>query len=292
MNRLILLLGLSVLATTVYSAPELYRKHPAPKFNLNILTDALKNPNLVNNIVKGVDQLKEAIDNNLDSNSVTPGMKLDDLIGSAPEINLGGNMTIPAEQVDFLLGLLQVNLEYLLNSTNLLGSATQGILLDLVPQLLQAKNETEVLALLNPLILTGIGMFFQDPYILFHPTPYLEATRRFLQMFFASPDAPEFLKDPAMQMYILGYVEELFALNDINVAAMQLGMDVFMYLNAATSQELKPLVGQYLPELYALIENETDLAIIFEIVTSYVVTQGLELYQIFMNLLNPILMKK
>lgn len=65
-----------------------------------------------------------------------------------------------------------------------------------------------------------------------------------------------------------------------------------MYLNAATSQELKPLVGQYLPELYALIENETDLAIIFEIVTSYVVTQGLELYQIFMNLLNPILMKK
>jgi hypothetical protein len=58
----------------------------------------------------------------------------------------------------------------------------------------------------------------------------------------------------------------------------------FMYLNAATGQEVKPLIQMYLPELYSLIENETDVSIIYNVAYSYLVTQVVSIYNMVMEL--------
>jgi hypothetical protein len=57
-----------------------------------------------------------------------------------------------------------------------------------------------------------------------------------------------------------------------------------MYLNAATGQEVKPLIQMYLPDLYSLIENETDVSVIYNVAYSYLVTQVVTIYNMVMEL--------
>ena len=50
------------------------------------------------------------------------------------------------------------------------------------------------------------------------------------------------------------------------------------YLQIALAQQIKPLIQQNIPDLYLLIENESDITSVLNIVYSYVVTNAVTLY--------------
>lgn len=58
---------------------------------------------------------------------------------------------------------------------------------------------------------------------------------------------------------------------------------------AATTQELKPYIAQYLPELYNLIQNENDFTNIIMISYQYAITNSVQLYSLLMGIIMPII---
>jgi hypothetical protein len=211
MNKsLFLIFALSAtLATSVQSSND-------AKKRLSILTNVLTNPNLQNNINNGLNAINSFV-NNLASTTVVPRIE-------PPSSLMQRNMSQQVD-MDLLIEWATINIQFVLNKTDL-DATTKGVLLSIIPKLLNAKTQEEIQAILDPVLLTGIGFFFQDPYIIFNKHPYLEATKRILKMFFASPDAPDFLKDPAQQAMILAYVDKLFATNDPSTALAMLSMDL------------------------------------------------------------------
>lgn len=300
-KTLIFVVAVSVLAESIQSTSDVvpsFRKSRfiAPKvraarqFNLNSLTNnintglssltnALSNGDLQNNINTGVNTLGKINDalNNLKIE--VPQLDANSLVKATNPLDI----TLSPSDLKLLTDLVNLNVQFLVARAGL-DATTTNLLLEVVPQLLSATTQAELQAILDPLILTGLGIFFQDPYIIFSQHPYLEATKRVLNMFFASPEAPEFLKDPLVQAMVLEYVDKYFATNDPLSAITLAAMDVFMYANVASGQEIKPLVQMYLPELYVLIENETDLEVMFNIVYSYAVTQAVVVYNMVLNL--------
>lgn len=58
---------------------------------------------------------------------------------------------------------------------------------------------------------------------------------------------------------------------------------------AATTQELKPYIAQYLPELYNLVQNENDFTTIMTISYQYAITNSVQLYSLLMGIIMPII---
>lgn len=58
---------------------------------------------------------------------------------------------------------------------------------------------------------------------------------------------------------------------------------------ASTTQELKPYIAQYLPELYNLIQNENDFTNIIMISYQYAITNSVQLYSLLMGIIMPII---
>lgn len=58
---------------------------------------------------------------------------------------------------------------------------------------------------------------------------------------------------------------------------------------AATTQELKPYIAQYLPELYNLIKNENDFTTIVTISYQYAITNSVQLYSLVMGIVMPLI---
>lgn len=156
-------------------------------------------------------------------------------------------------------------------------------MIGLLPDLLDANSEEEILQIIRPFLLFGIGTYFNDAYIVFAEEPFLEATKRFLQQYFDSPEAPVFLKNDALlQANILAYVDQVYTSDNVTEAMMQIGNDLSTYFDAATSQQFKDVIQQYVPTLYPLIQNEPTLSNQLTIVYTYVVSQAVELYSSFM----------
>ena len=209
MNKsLLLIIALSAtLATSVQSTSDL-------KKSFSLLTNALANPNLQKNINNGVNALNDVV-KNLKSLEQVPQMEVTSL--------LQRNMSQPDMQL--MIEWATLNIQFFVNKTDL-DTGTKKVIMSMILQLLNAKTLEEVQAIIDPVLLTGLGIFFQDPYIIFNAHPYREAAKRILNMFFASPEAPDFLKDPAQQAMVLQYVDKLFATNDLSAAFGMISMDL------------------------------------------------------------------
>ncbi len=197
MNKslLVIIALLAAFSTTVQSASD-------GKKSISLL-NAL---NLPNNFENGLDAIKNLINNYEGTES-----------SAVPQVS--------DENFQLFAEWLALNIKFVVNKSDL-DDATKKVILDIVPKILKAKSLEEIQVILEPVILTGLGLFFQDPFIIFSPRPYFEATKRILQQFFDSPEAPEFLKDPAQQQVIIEYVDKLFATNDPSSALAILGMDL------------------------------------------------------------------
>ena len=85
-----------------------------------------------------------------------------------------------------------------------------------MPLVLNSKTAAEAFGHIEPLVLTGLGVFFQDVSIVFDQYPYVAAGKKFVELYFASPEAPEFLKDPATQAMVLAYIDTAFRQENLN----------------------------------------------------------------------------
>lgn len=283
MNKsLFFLIAVSVFTVTVESRSLDGAK---PRLNFNNLNTLLKDPNFQNHISNGIDllaDLSQTLKNDVPK-VVMPKvempkiemLKLDAENVEMPTLNLLSNMS----DADFkdLIGLLQVNIEFFINKANI-SSVVKDQLITVLPLVLNSKTAAEAFGHIEPLVLTGLGVFFQDVSIVFDQYPYVAAGKKFVELYFASPEAPEFLKDPATQAMVLAYIDTAFRQENLNDVINKIYGDVNAYLQIALAQQIKPLIQQNIPDLYLLIENESDITSVLNIVYSYVVTNAVTLY--------------
>lgn len=283
MNKsLFFLIAVSVFTVTVESRSLDGAK---PRLNFNNLNTLLKDPNFQNHISNGIDllaDLSQTLKNDVPK-VVMPKVempkiempKLDAENVEMPTLNLLSNMS----DADFqdLIGLLQVNIEFFINKANI-SSVVKDQLITVLPLVLNSKTAAEAFGHIEPLVLTGLGVFFQDVSIVFDQYPYVAAGKKFVELYFASPEAPEFLKDPATQAMVLAYIDTAFRQENLNDIINKIYGDVNAYLQIALAQQIKPLIQQNIPDLYLLIENESDITSVLNIVYSYVVTNAVTLY--------------
>jgi len=283
MNKsLFFLIAVSVFTVTVESRSLDGAK---PRLNFNNLNTLLKDPNFQNHISNGIDllaDLSQTLKNDVPK-VVMPKvempkiemLKLDAENVEMPTLNLLSNMS----DADFqdLIGLLQVNIEFFINKANI-SSVVKDQLITVLPLVLNSKTAAEAFGHIEPLVLTGLGVFFQDVSIVFDQYPYVAAGKKFVELYFASPEAPEFLKDPATQAMVLAYIDTAFRQENLNDIINKIYGDVNAYLQIALAQQIKPLIQQNIPDLYLLIENESDITSVLNIVYSYVVTNAVTLY--------------
>lgn len=283
MNKsLFFLIAVSVFTVTVESRSLDGAK---PRLNFNNLNTLLKDPNFQNHISNGIDllaDLSQTLKNDVPK-VVMPKIempkiempKLDAENVEMPTLNLLSNMS----DADFqdLIGLLQVNIEFFINKANI-SSIVKDQLITVLPLVLNSKTAAEAFGHIEPLVLTGLGVFFQDVSIVFDQYPYVAAGKKFVELYFASPEAPEFLKDPATQAMVLAYIDTAFRQENLNDVINKIYGDVNAYLQIALAQQIKPLIQQNIPDLYLLIENESDITSVLNIVYSYVVTNAVTLY--------------
>lgn len=278
MNRsLFFLIAVSVFTVTVESRSLDGAK---PRLNFNNLNTLLKDPNFQNHISNGIDllaDLSQTLKNDVPK-VVMPKVEMPKLEAEnveMPTLNLLSNMS----DADFqdLIGLLQVNIEFFINKANI-SSIVKDQLITVLPQVLNSKTAAEAFGHIEPLVLTGLGVFFQDVSIVFDQYPYVAAGKKFVELYFASPEAPEFLKDPATQAMVLAYIDTAFRQENLNDVINKIYGDVNAYLQIALAQQIKPLVQQNIPDLYLLIENESDITSVLNIAYSYVVTNAVTLY--------------
>lgn len=283
MNKsLFFLIAVSVFTVTVESRSLDGAK---PRLNFNNLNTLLKDPKFQNHISNGIDllaDLSQTLKNDVPK-VVMPKvempkiemLKLDAENVEMPTLNLLSNMS----DADFqdLIGLLQVNIEFFINKANI-SSVVKDQLITVLPLVLNSKTAAEAFGHIEPLVLTGLGVFFQDVSIVFDQYPYVAAGKKFVELYFASPEAPEFLKDPATQAMVLAYIDTAFRQENLNDIINKIYGDVNAYLQIALAQQIKPLIQQNIPDLYLLIENESDITSVLNIVYSYVVTNAVTLY--------------
>lgn len=274
MRSLLIFITISVLAVAV-QATEV-----KPRFNLkDILTDVNDKINNGNNM--DISDITDLLDgNNGNINSIVDGIKdaLDNLAATTkpPIVNQAQN--------EMIKELAIMNLEFFIKRSEL-DQAQKTVLIDLLPDLLEARTEEEIMKLLRPFLVVGLGSYFNDLNLIFSETPFQDAARMFLQQYYASPEAPDFLKnDPQLQADILAYVDQVFNSPNITSALMQIGEELGTYLDSASSDQFKQLIQTYLPSLYPLIQNEQTLTVQFTILYTYVVSQSVELYTSFMNI--------
>lgn len=213
LNKSLFLL-VALLAVSTHSAEQL-----KPKFNLNqllanrpILNNLINNPEIQAQISAGLTQLQE-FDKQLPPRQEAPT--------PAPPVVPGAllqSLNVTAESLQFYTDLLVLNLNFFVQRLQL-SSTEKNAILQAIPKLIAANSQQDIVDAIEPLIFSGLIVFFEDPYIIFEDNPYQEAARRFLALFFDSPQAPEFLKDPAVQAQVLAYVDQLFSSPDLTVTA-------------------------------------------------------------------------
>lgn len=252
------------------------------RFNLNDLNNLIKDPKVQEGINQGLNLLNGLNGNTVPVNTVpeTPKVNSDSLISQT--------LNVSDEDIQFYVELITVNLNFLVNRTSL-SELEKKAIQEAIPRILAARTQQEIIDAIEPLIFSGLIVFFQDPYIIFEANPYAEAARRFLIQFFNSEQAPEFLKDPNAQAQVLAYVDQLLASNDLTATVNQFMAQLNQYLNAAVTQDIKPYVQQYLPTLYPLIQNENDFTSIATITYQYAITNSVQLYSMVLSLIMPII---
>lgn len=290
MNKaLFFIIAASVLAVA-QSAPQEARL----KFNLG---QFLNNPNLQNQINQGLSQLKDpqvqsqinqGLDQLINQLDVANNVNIETPLPTQAADTLVSNLNVSEADLEFVTGLIQVNLQYFVNTTSL-SQLEKNAILSAIPRILAAQTIQDIVDAVEPLIFSGFIVFFEDPYIIFSSNPYLEASKRFLQMFFVSPQAPDFLQDPATQAQVIAYVDTIFASNNITITMDMLLTQVNTYLSAAVIQDVKPYIQQYLPDLFPLVQYETDFTTIATIFYQYAVTNSVQLYTAVLGLIMPMI---
>lgn len=274
----------AILAVSAQSAEELQ-----PKFSLNqllanrpVLNNIINNPQIQAQISAGLNQFQGY------EKQVPPRQEAPGPVDAVIPGELLQQLNVTTESLKFYTDLLVLNLNFFVERLEL-SSTEKNAVLQAIPKLIAANNQQDVVDAIEPLIFSGFIVFFEDPYIIFEDNPYQEAARRFLTLFFASPQAPEFLADPQVQAQVLAYVDQLFASSDLTVTFNSLMDQLNQYLMAATTQELKPYIAQYLPELYNLIKNENDFTTIVTISYQYAITNSVQLYSLVMGIVMPLI---
>lgn len=207
-----LFLLIALLAVSSHSAEQL-----KPKFNLNqllanrpILNNLINRPEIQAQISAGLSQLQQ-FDKQSPPRQVAPTPAPTAVPGELLQ-----SLNVTAESLKFYTDLLVLNLNFFVEHLQLT-STEKNAILQAIPKLIAANNQQDIVNAIEPLIFSGLIVFFEDPYIIFEDNPYQEAARRFLAIFFDSPQAPEFLKDPAVQDQVLSYVDQLFSSPDLTV---------------------------------------------------------------------------
>lgn len=268
---------LAVLASNTMSIENQKRKFQS--FNLGKLNDVLNDKNSQKNILNGINLIKD-ISNIFKKPIANPK--------EATNIPTTPNPMFPDyTNEQFIKDIVEINVKFLINRIGL-GETEKAMITNKLPEMINSKTPEELFKVLEPFFLGAIGTYFNDPSLMFAPNPYAEACRLVLQMYFASPEAPEFLKDTATQQQIYKYYNNLVTLNDLDKITNKITMDVFTYMNTAGAMEIKPIIAQLLPELYPLVQNENNVENIYTIAQSYIVTKVAFYYQSLMNIFqNP-----
>lgn len=275
-----LFLVIAVLATAQSNTEQPLK----PKFNLNQL---LANRPVLNNLINNP-EIQAQISAGLSQFQAQPPKQEAPTPAPAVPGALISQLNVTAEDLQFYTDLLVLNLNFFVERLQL-SDIEKNAVLQAIPKLIAANNQQDIVDAIEPLIFSGLIVFFEDPYIIFEDNPYKEAARRFLTLFFQSPQAPAFLADPATQAQVLAYVDQLFASSDLTVTINNFMAQLNQYLMAATTQEIKPYIAQYLPELYQLIRDETDFTSIATIAYQYSITNSVQLYSMLMGIVMPII---
>ena len=230
----------------------------------NILSNLLNNPNLLQ---EGLNLLNIFISTSAPTKPAVPGSSGTESVST------------------FLNSWASANLNFLIQQMNLPEAETQ-LIMYLVPQLLNSQSMDQVMAIVEPFLISELASFLNDPAVLTAPNPILEAFSQLLKMYFASPDAPAFLQDNSTQQMILMYLQNTFGNNNASQALVVMATDLLNYLNLASVQEILQIIRILSPDLYTIVQDQTDLMTIVQISISYVSTFLIGYYNNIMGLLS------
>lgn len=273
-----------LIVASVLVAPSIsYTTEDVPRYNLvnlliqNSISNLMREQDLQNGIQNGLEllnQFKHPPKHERPSASLPDFTTLQD--------TLFANLTNLSS--DFYRGWLEANLVYFINSSTILNDVEKGLIINSLPAILGSTSLEELVENSNPLILIGIAAYFQDPTIPFSPAPLTVAFTRLLQQYFDSPQAPEFLRnDTVLQTFIIDYTINILSLNDPLAVFVQLQTDLLTYFNTLAAQDIRNFLQQFFPEIYIIVQNESNLNSLLATVYRYIVTQAVDLYGQILN---------
>ena len=139
---------------------------------------------------------------------------------------------------------------------------------DLIAKLSQTNSSDQAWEIISPVIVAHLAGLLNDSSLLQSPKPYEQAWTIVYNMLMADPNVPEVLKMPQIQLILAKFFANLTAGMDLMLAIECVLPDMEAFINEQILIAIKQYMQEFVPQLYDIVKDETDLQAISDTLIS------------------------
>jgi hypothetical protein len=139
---------------------------------------------------------------------------------------------------------------------------------DLIAKLSQTNSSDQAWEVISPVIVAHLAGLLNDSSLLQSPMPYEQAWMIVYNMLMADPNVPQALKMPQVQFILAKFFANLTAGMDLMLAIECVLPDIEAFVNEQILIAIKQYMQEFVPQLYDVVKDETDLQAISDTLIS------------------------